>query len=61
MKSLLAFASLITLLQLAPAQQLSVGTLSQDVDFALLDGGLTNSKLSEAGEGIVVLYYYTPW
>ena len=61
MKSLLALASLITLLQLAPAQQLSVGTLSQDVDFALLDGGLTNSKLSEAGEGIVVLYYYTPW
>ena len=61
MKSLLAFASLITLLQLAPAQQLSVGTLSQDVDFALLDGGLTNSKLSEAGEGIVVLYYHTPW
>ena len=61
MKLLLALISPFLLLQLADAQQLAVGTLSQDVEFALLEGGLTNSKLSEAGEGIVVLYYYTPW
>ncbi len=61
MKLLLTLISPFLLLQLANAQQLTVGTLSQDVEFALLEGGLKNSKLSEAGEGIVVLYYYTPW
>lgn len=46
---------------LAPAQQLPVGTLSENVDFALLGGGLSNSQLTDYSGRIVVLYYYTPW
>ena len=61
MKPLVTLFSFLVLFQMANAQQLPVGTLSQDVDFAFIEGGLQNSSLSEIGEGIVVLYYYTPW
>lgn len=43
------------------AQELPVGTVSEDVQFSLLDNGLTNTRLSDFSGQIVVIYYYTPW
>ena len=42
-------------------QELPVGTQSEDVQFALLGGELTNASLTDFSGKIVVLYYYTPW
>ena len=62
MKSLaLVFFALIGLGNVARAQQLPVGAISENVEFALLGGGLTNSQLTVYSGEIVVLYYYTPW
>ena len=41
--------------------ELPVGTLSQNVKFALLQNGLSNATLSEFEGNVVVLYYYTQW
>ncbi len=49
------------LTSLALAQELPVGTLSKNVAFATLEGGLTNTQLTDYAGNIVVLYYYTPW
>lgn len=63
MKSLSALISffLVANASLLAQEQQPVGTLSEDVDFALLGGQLTNTSLSSYEGGIVVLYYYTPW
>ena len=46
----------------AHAQELPVGTISENVDFSLLESGnLTNAALTDFEGQIVVLYYYTPW
>lgn len=58
----LLISALLALATTARAQQeLPVGTLSEDVQFALLDGGLNNAQLTNFSGKIVVLYYYTPW
>lgn len=60
------FSAILTILlclggSIQAQEQQPVGTLSENVDFALLGGQLTNSSLSDYEGGIVVLYYYTPW
>lgn len=57
----LTFLASIGLGLFAQAQELPVGTVSEDVQFALLENGLTNTRLSDFSGQIVVVYYYTPW
>lgn len=61
-----ALAGLLALFLLVPmpeAQgQLPVGSISDDVAFALFEGNaLSNGQLSDFAGQIVVSYYYTPW
>ena len=61
---LLALTLALTLASclLLSAQQPPIGTVSEEVEFALFDGEvLDNRKLSDFAGQIVVLYYYTPW
>ncbi len=57
----LGFAALIATLTTASAQ-LGVGSTSDDVEFAIFNGGsLSNDELTGFGDQITVFYYYTPW
>ncbi len=59
--TLLLFATLALGLA-ANAQELPVGTISQNVDFTLFEsGGPANRSLSQFEGQVLVLYYYTPW
>ena len=65
MKNVLLRLSLMAVMMTLKAhaqQELPVGTLSDNVEFALFQPtGLTNARLSDFEGSIVVVYYYTPW
>ena len=61
MRLSLVLLSCFSLSPLVQAQELPVGTQSENVQFSILDGGLRNTDLSEFAGQIVAIYYYTPW